>query len=121
MAKREKYVPIEKCTDAEVRAKIDGEYAKWDKVFQHGCNDPFWADGSNLNLIRNHIVYYREVLYQRRQAKENVQLSLFGDGIEIGDSRPLPPKVPETFMCPNGAHLESRLRTIGKQNVVFSV
>lgn len=26
----------------------------------HGCNDPFWPDGCNLNLTRNHIIADRK-------------------------------------------------------------
>lgn len=33
-------------------------FDRWDDVYQNGCHDPFWSDGVNLNLIRNHILYY---------------------------------------------------------------
>ena len=26
---------------------------------QNGAGDPFWEDGSNMNLVRNHIIYYK--------------------------------------------------------------
>lgn len=35
-------------------------YDRWEHVYAHGASDPFWEDGCNLNLIRNHIIYYRE-------------------------------------------------------------
>lgn len=37
------------------------EYARrelehWQDMFAHGCSDPAWPDGCNLNLTRNHIL-----------------------------------------------------------------
>lgn len=37
------------------------EYARreaehWQEMFEHGCSDPAWPDGCNLNLTRNHII-----------------------------------------------------------------
>lgn len=37
------------------------EYARrelehWQDIFEHGCSDPAWPDGCNLNLTRNHII-----------------------------------------------------------------
>ena len=31
----------------------------WKHINEEGCNDPFWPDGMNLNLTRNHILSYR--------------------------------------------------------------
>ena len=31
----------------------------WKDINQNGCNDPFWTDGTNMNLVRNHIIYYK--------------------------------------------------------------
>ena len=35
------------------------EIEKWKKISQNGCNDPAWPDGANMNLLRNHIIYYK--------------------------------------------------------------
>nr|WP_304099982.1 hypothetical protein [Mitsuokella multacida] len=32
------------------------ENERWQDIFAHGCNDPAWPDGCNLNLTRNHII-----------------------------------------------------------------
>ena len=32
----------------------------WCDIREHGCSDPFWPDGTNLNLVRNHIIYYKK-------------------------------------------------------------
>lgn len=35
------------------------ERAIWNYINENGCNDPFWPDGCNMNLTRNHIISYR--------------------------------------------------------------
>ena len=37
----------------EIRNEID----HWEDINRNGCNDPFWPDGCNMNLTRNHIIY----------------------------------------------------------------
>ena len=37
--------------------ELEKDYKHWQDVYKNGCNDPSWADGINLNLIRNHIIY----------------------------------------------------------------
>lgn len=32
------------------------ELERWRDIFAHGCSDPAWPDGCNLNLTRNHII-----------------------------------------------------------------
>lgn len=36
--------------------------AQWKDINQNGCNDPFWEDGCNMNLVRNHIIYYKRMI-----------------------------------------------------------
>lgn len=38
---------------------IRREISRWKDINQNGCNDPFWPDGCNMNLTRNHIIYYQ--------------------------------------------------------------
>ena len=48
-------------------------HMRWRKIQEEGCNDPFWSDGANLNLIRNHIIYFRDEI---RKLCENKNLPL---------------------------------------------
>lgn len=32
------------------------DFARWDYLYEYGGQDPFWEDGNNLNLVRNHIL-----------------------------------------------------------------
>ncbi len=40
--------------------EIIEESTQWKAVYVTGGSDPFWSDGSNLELIRNHIIYYKK-------------------------------------------------------------
>lgn len=39
-------------------AEYIAEWFRWQRGFYNGCADPFWPDGCNLNLMRNHMIYY---------------------------------------------------------------
>lgn len=71
-------------------AELEKEYARWDEVFTKGGSDPFWSDGVNLNLVRNHILYYKEQLAKQ----EN---SLFG--LPDVYYRETPPEVDCNYMA----------------------
>jgi hypothetical protein len=49
---KEKEKPIED--------KLQERLNRWKSIYQNGCSDPFWSDGCNLNLIRNHISHYKK-------------------------------------------------------------
>lgn len=34
-------------------------HKRWEELYTKGGRDPFWSDGCNLELVRNHIIYYR--------------------------------------------------------------
>lgn len=38
-------------------SELLGEVARWKDICENGCSDPFWPDGANMNLTRNHIIY----------------------------------------------------------------
>lgn len=39
---------------------IASSFECWKFIKDNGCNDPTWPDGSNMNLVRNHIMYYKQ-------------------------------------------------------------
>ena len=53
--------------------QIMKEISHWKDINQNGCNDPFWSDGCNMNLIRNHIIYY-QILIVKICAENQLQL-----------------------------------------------
>ncbi len=90
-----KYVLPDKMTEEQLQAEIDHEFAVWNEIAQNGCSDPSWPDGVNMNLIRNHIIYFYRLLRERR--KSRTQFSLF-DAPGGAPERPVPPEVPAGYM-----------------------
>lgn len=41
------------------REEISKSANRWNEIWERGCNDPGWPDGVNMNLVRNHIIYYK--------------------------------------------------------------
>lgn len=68
-------------------AELRQEYERWNQLFLQGGQDPFWADGVNLNLVRNHIISCRTALEQEGGAMPE----------EYG--WPLPPEVSPDYMA----------------------
>lgn len=57
MSKRER--------EPDYAAELEKSFQLWDKLYTKGGSDPFWSDGSNLNLVRGHIIGYKEQLAER--------------------------------------------------------
>lgn len=67
------------------------EYNRWNELFLHGGADPFWEDGCNLNLVRNHIIWYK---YRMQEELEQMPECY---------SWEIPPIVPQKYMAdPDG-------------------
>ena len=74
------------------------EYARretehWQDMFTHGCSDPAWPDGCNLNLTRNHII---------------AALSGLRDLGEDTSGEYVPPEVASGLMIPAGKWFKVR-------------
>lgn len=82
-------------TVEEIRQELDESFRRWDDIYANGCCDPFWPDGTNLNLVRNHIIYFYRQIQEMDSAP--YQLSLFAEPTPGG--RPIPPEVPDQFMA----------------------
>ncbi len=39
--------------------ELENSFKQWRVHFEFGCQDPFWPDGCNINLNRNHIIYFK--------------------------------------------------------------
>ena len=70
-----------------IRQEID----HWEHNNQNGCNDPGYADGTNMNLTRNHIIY------AKRQISEICERC----GLRIPEEMylPTPPQVNDYYMA----------------------
>ena len=40
----------------ELVRELERDYARWEQVYMAGSKDPFWPDGVNADLCRNHIL-----------------------------------------------------------------
>ena len=76
-----RYIPPEEMNEAQIREQLDAEYKHWDDLKKNGCSDPAWPDGVNLNLVRNHIIYWYRLL--RERTSQTVQLSMFDAGMDL--------------------------------------
>lgn len=85
----------------EHEKEIEKETARWNYIMQNGASDPFWPDGTNLNLVRNHVIYHLIQIQELRQ--KPTQLSLFDSypgsaTTAILQDRRIPPLVDQNFM-----------------------
>ena len=70
-------------------AKMEESYARWNQIKTEGSGDPFWEDGVNMNLVRNHIISYRRQI-----------LEITGeDNLPEIFKREIPPEVPQNFVA----------------------
>ena len=67
---------------------IRESHEQWKRLRENGGNDPFWTDGVNLNLVRNHIIY------GRRLCEEELQEGDYPEEYYL----PLPEQVPPNYM-----------------------
>lgn len=47
-------------TVEELAREIRDTIARWKKYKESGCSDPAYPDGLNMNLLRNHVMYYKQ-------------------------------------------------------------
>ena len=75
----------------EYAAELVREVRRWQAINLYGCKDPAWPDGSNMYLVRNHIIYYK------RMIKETTE----EHGLPLPDAYyiPTPPEVDINYMA----------------------
>ena len=69
--------------------ELEKTYAQWESLYKQGGSDPFYPDGVNLNLVRNHILYFK------RQIEETQPLYKNSEAYQ----RELPPQVEDGYMA----------------------
>lgn len=75
--------------EIDYKKELEKDYARWNDVYTNGCNDPSWADGVNLNLIRNHIIADKRKLKETFSEDELPELYF----------QELPPEVSSSYMA----------------------
>lgn len=66
-------------------------YSCWKSIYENGCSDSTWEDGVNLNLVRNHILYFRGLC----ESTFGTKYWMYPDAYFF----PLPPQFPNAFMA----------------------
>jgi len=88
-------MPKKKKTPAELLRELEKNlqerYKRWLHIRKEGCSDPYWPDGANLYLVRNHCLYYRQQIAEL--------CDTYGFSYPESYLRPLPPKLPMDFMA----------------------
>lgn len=78
-------------TVKDLSVDIIKEIEAWERKNEEGCSDPFWPDGVNMNLNRNHIIY------DKRQIEEICR----GNGLTLPGEYyiPTPPEANDYYMA----------------------
>lgn len=69
--------------------ELETSYQRWADLYEKGGPDPFYPDGINLNLVRNHIIYYKRWIEESDPAMMNSPWY----------QMELPPEVESTYMA----------------------
>ena len=69
--------------------RLRESFEHWQYLYEHGGSDPFYTDGTNLNLVRNHIFYYRQMIDETMAEAERPEIYF----------REPPPEVPNDYMA----------------------
>lgn len=83
--------------------ELKSSFAQWKKIYRFGENDPLWEDGVNLNLVRNHILYYKGEIEKSKIPKEDYPDEYYWE---------LPPKVSPKYMAREKEILKDFERTV---------
>ena len=67
---------------------LQESFDRWDYLHENGGIDPSWSDGANLNLVRNHIFYYKSRIEESMEPKDYPEIYY----------RDVPPEVDRDYM-----------------------
>lgn len=69
-------------------------FEHWEQLREYGGSDPFYADGTNMNLVRNHIMYYKQKIMEQYGSDYEKYPEIF--------YRETPPEVRDSYMARSG-------------------
>lgn len=99
---------------SKLKEKTAADYAKdiikelevWNYINENGCQDPFWADGVNMNLVRNHIVYAKNQILQLAEKGEEIPEEYY---------MPTPPEVDDNYIVKENKYYKERSKRLEQQ------
>lgn len=77
---------MSKKQEPNLEEELKQEYDRWNYLYTHGGSDPFWSDGCNMDLVRNHIIYTKKKMEEVGQLTDTYY-------------RDLPPVVEKNYMA----------------------
>ena len=77
---------------------LEREYRHWDYLYEFGGQDPFFEDGVNLDLTRNHIISIKRDI-DEFMSREQEEPTLFTSTYPAIYYRELPPELPYDYMA----------------------
>lgn len=71
--------------------RINADMQRWIDINENGCWDPSWPDGTNMNLVRRHIIW----------SKTNIVEICVKNGLPLPEDyyKPTPPEVSDFYMA----------------------
>ena len=78
-----------KAIQEDYEEALKESFSSWENLYQYGGSDPFWSDGCNLNLVRNHIIYYKREIEETMSAGQYPEIY----------HRETPPEVDRDYMA----------------------
>lgn len=93
---------MKKSRKEQLAADLRDRYRRHAELLENGGNDPFYPDGVDLELVRNHIIYYK------RQCEEELHPSDYPEEYYWD----LPPEVDRAYMAHPERIYEQALKSL---------
>lgn len=87
--------------ETDLAVELENKYIRWEHYKVYGGSDPFYADGGNMNLIRNHIISYKRQIEEKYQKDASLYPPIY--------YRELPPEVSNDYMA-NAGEIRDKAR-----------
>lgn len=78
----------------DLAAEMAKSFEQWEYLKEHGGSDPFHADGTNMNLVRNHIMHYKNEMIEQYGTDYEKYPEIF--------YREIPPEIKSSYMARTG-------------------
>ena len=83
-----------------LQEQLENDIRRWHDIYENGCSDPFWPDGVNLNLKRNHIIYgLRQLAELDSEPRQLTMFEMIESSPTVENDERVPPKVPDNYMA----------------------
>ena len=87
----------------------------WNSHYKYGCRDPFYSDGVNMNLLRNHMLYFKNKMIEIHQKS--------GVNLPPEYYLPLPPEVSMNYFadptCPRAQRVSPCAEHKPERKLIF--